>query len=180
MYVLWGIPTRHNGEKLKFFIAKYTWDQLNWVNWLKSWSSSSSSSTKGSLINHKRTQSGEKPNKCNFCDFACTLKNNLKRHVRDIHSGEKPNKCNQCSYSCTEALTLRDHMRKHTGEKPFMCKSCGSSFTFLKSLSFHLANKHAHWSWQKARWINIKAITIYVTAVFQIYPCLPVNMFRQW
>ena len=34
-----------------------------------------------------------------------------------IHSGEKPNKCNQCDYAFSQADNLRSHLKTHIEEK---------------------------------------------------------------
>ena len=39
----------------------------------------------------------------------------LRRHLK-THSGEKPNKCNQCNYASSEASQLRRHLITYTGE----------------------------------------------------------------
>ena len=50
---------------------------------------------------------GEKSNKCNQCDFACTdPRSHMKRHSR-----EKSNKCNQCDF----APSLRTRLKTHSG-----------------------------------------------------------------
>ena len=46
--------------------------------------------------------SGEKPNKCNQCDFASIQACDLRRHLK-THSGEKSNKCNQCDFASIQA-----------------------------------------------------------------------------
>ena len=40
------------------------------------------------------------------------------------HMGEKPHKCNQCNYNSVSAGQLQIHMRMHTGEKPNKCNHC--------------------------------------------------------
>ena len=45
------------------------------------------------------THSGEKPNKCNQCDYASYRAGDLRTHLK-THSGEKSNKCSQCDFIC--------------------------------------------------------------------------------
>uniref|UniRef100_A0A8C5X888 C2H2-type domain-containing protein n=1 Tax=Malurus cyaneus samueli TaxID=2593467 RepID=A0A8C5X888_9PASS len=71
----------------------------------------------------QRVHTGEKPYKCQLCDYACGNSANLKRHGR-IHSGDKPFQCSLCSYSCNQSMNLKRHMLRHTGEKPFQCRDC--------------------------------------------------------
>ena len=46
-------------------------------------------------IRKKNTDGGEKPNKCNQCDYASSDASNLRTHLK-THNGEKSNKYNQC------------------------------------------------------------------------------------
>ncbi|KAH0617860.1 hypothetical protein JD844_016514 [Phrynosoma platyrhinos] len=41
--------------------------------------------------------SGEKPFKCDECNFASTTQSHLTRHKR-VHTGEKPYRCPWCDY----------------------------------------------------------------------------------
>ena len=65
----------------------------------------------------------EKSNKCNQCDYASSVKSNLKTHLK-MHSGEKSNKCNQCEYASSVKSSLRIHLKTHSGEKSNTCNQC--------------------------------------------------------
>ena len=62
------------------------------------------------------THSGEKPNKCNQCEYVSSKTSHLKTHIK-IHTGEKSNKCNQCDYASSQVGHLRRHLKTHTEEK---------------------------------------------------------------
>merc|ERR1711953_1481138 len=67
-----------------------------------------------SLRDHLKKHSGEKPNKCNQCDYASSQAGNLRAHLK-THSGDKPNKCSQCDFASSYASALRIHMKTHSG-----------------------------------------------------------------
>ena len=67
----------------------------------------------GALRAPFKTQSGEKMNKCNKCDFASVRASHLRKHLK-THSGEKPNKCNQCDFAPSQAGHLRAHLKTHS------------------------------------------------------------------
>ena len=43
-------------------------------------------------------------------------------------TGEKPFKCDLCDYAAIQKYQLTLHIRTHTGEKPFKCKKCHKQF----------------------------------------------------
>lgn len=83
--------------------------------------------------------SGEKPFKCDQCDFACIQSFDLVKH-KFTHSGDKPYKCEMCPKQFTRPARLRDHMRTHTGEKPYICDVCGKGFAIQTGLKSHQVN----------------------------------------
>ena len=74
-------------------------------------------------VKHKRIHHGEKPYKCNICEYASKRKSDLIRHKRK-HTREKPYKCDVCEYASAEKLSLIIHKRIHHGEKPYKCDIC--------------------------------------------------------
>ena len=90
-----------------------------------------------SLRDHLKKHSGEKPNKCNQCDYASIRASTLRDHLKK-HSGEKSNKCNQCDYASSRADSLRRHLRTHSGEKTKKCNQCEYACSDPSSLRRHL------------------------------------------
>ena len=58
------------------------------------------------------------------------------------HSGEKPFKCDLCDYSASNAHHVRTHKRKHSGEKPFKCDQCDFAASRIDNLNVHKRNNH--------------------------------------
>ena len=56
-------------------------------------------------IKHKESKS----HKCSVCDYSCTQKQDLKRHIDAIHENKKPHKCSICDQS----FSLKDSLNKH-------------------------------------------------------------------
>lgn len=57
------------------------------------------------------------------------------------HTGNKPYKCNVCDYKTTQRDRLDSHVRTHTGEKPFACPECDFRSTTKQGLYYHSRTK---------------------------------------
>ena len=68
------------------------------------------------------THSREKEKICTFC--SCSATKDLKIHMMMKHAGERPHKCNQCNYVNAHSSDLKRHMVIHTGEELFKCNRC--------------------------------------------------------
>ncbi|XP_078540829.1 zinc finger protein 408 [Lissotriton helveticus] len=89
----------------------------------------------GNLRGHMRLHTGEKPYKCNYCGDAFPQKPELRRHMI-LHTGEG-HPCTICGKELKDPHTLRAHERLHTGERPFQCEQCGKSYTLATKLRRH-------------------------------------------
>ena len=82
------------------------------------------------LVTHKRTHTGEKPFKCDLCNYATSFSSTLVTHKR-THTGEKPFKCTLCSYASAHRVSLNAHMNnKHKEDE-----SVGSDDDLVESES---------------------------------------------
>ena len=60
--------------------------------------------------------------KCVICDYSCSLKANLKRHIESVHEERRSFKCDICECRYSEKGDLRRHVQSvHEERKPFKC-----------------------------------------------------------
>ncbi|XP_072294038.1 uncharacterized protein [Eucyclogobius newberryi] len=80
---------------------------------------------------------GDKPISCPVCTRTFTRNGSLKLHMA-MHMHEKPYSCPVCSRGFTQKGNLRSHMAQHTGEKPFSCSQCDARFPIKRTLLRHM------------------------------------------
>lgn len=95
-------------------------------------------STKGSLMRHKITHTGEKPYECDICHKRYTQASTLASHKKATHLKELPYECIVCQKKFAKARTLLVHTRIHTGEKPYSCDICSRCFSQQNGLKKHM------------------------------------------
>ena len=90
---------------------------------------------------HMRRHTGEKPHKCNYCDYRAVEKGIVNKHIKEVHAMEK-HFCDLCGKNYKSKNSLRDHLKTHSDTPPFSCKECGRGFKHRQNLRRHLAVIH--------------------------------------
>lgn len=105
--------------------------------------------TKKCLIRHlKRVHLNITKSSCEFCNSRFFNDDGLKMHIMRNHTGEKPFKCDECDYTCRTKYDLSSHLyRKHNypikqKRKSHYCLQCSGTFLTLSELKYHIASIH--------------------------------------
>ncbi|KAM8945877.1 zinc finger protein 335 [Pelodytes ibericus] len=102
------------------------------------------SSLKEHMFNHK----GNKPHKCDQCDYTSVYKKDVIRHSA-VHKQERKKKtelpmkpssypCPVCNRVYSMQKRLTQHLKTHSAEKPHMCDKCGKAFKKRYTFKMHL------------------------------------------
>lgn len=104
------------------------------------------------LGEHARIHVNPKAFECRYCNKCCTSKQNLSRHLTNIHPTSlgivKPpakkgkHKCNVCHKAFKVPTALREHAAVHTNERSYKCDQCEKSFKYRANLFYHRNKAH--------------------------------------
>ena len=85
------------------------------------------------------SQEGEKPHACTSCDKRFKKKDNLDRHISNVHEGSRPNVCIICGQSFAQKSVLITHFQTvHEKQKLYQCDICGDRLSNKGRLDYHI------------------------------------------
>ena len=89
---------------------------------------------------------GKKSFKCNICEYSCSEKSNMNKHIRAVHEGKGKSKCKICNKIFFSKSNMIYHMKSvHEGKKAkkaFNCGICDKIFSQKGNLKTHVASFH--------------------------------------
>ncbi|KAJ1069874.1 hypothetical protein K5549_009897 [Capra hircus] len=80
---------------------------------------------------------------CEYCGKVFKNCSNLTVHRRS-HTGERPYKCELCNYACAQSSKLTRHMKTHgqIGKEVYRCDICQMPFSVYSTLEKHMKKWH--------------------------------------
>lgn len=102
------------------------------------------------LRRHERTHTKEKRHTCTDCNKSYSRKNDLERHVLNVHSADShKHECWVCAKMLASYQKMKLHLCLHTGERPHSCPVCGNGYISLTSYRRHLRSHQINPQWKK-------------------------------
>ena len=59
------------------------------------------------------------------------------------HTGDKPYKCESCDYAAAWNVQLKDHRKAHDSPKQVTCEECNIVYKDMRGLNYHLRKVHS-------------------------------------
>ena len=87
-------------------------------------------------------------NFCDICSRNFTMRQNLLRHLRDIHnvrtSKTEEKKCAECNFKCNSLVKMKKHIREnHNSATTKLCIYCNKMFYSIRTFNKHLKDVHS-------------------------------------
>ena len=83
------------------------------------------------------------PSRCTICQYQCTSKASLDKHIHLVHKKERPFACQVCQRRFGQKVHLNVHMNAvHLKDRPYHCDECGYSAATKGLVQKHVSTVH--------------------------------------
>lgn len=86
---------------------------------------------------------GERPFKCESCNYLAANQHEVTRHARQVHNGPKPLACPYCEYKTADRSNFKKHVELHLNPRQFLCPLCKYAASKKCNLQYHIKSRHA-------------------------------------
>ncbi|XP_035524904.1 RE1-silencing transcription factor, partial [Morone saxatilis] len=86
---------------------------------------------------------GERPFKCESCNYLAANQHEVTRHARQVHNGPKPLSCPYCEYKTADRSNFKKHVELHLNPRQFLCPLCKYAASKKCNLQYHIKSRHS-------------------------------------